>query len=602
MVTVSEIGMNDLRDLLLCRQPQKRRILAAAPGSGLMARVAAESGADFLMVLSAGAYRQAGVGSLASLLPFANSNLLTEQLLREEILPRVGTLPAVAGVFAADETIDLERHLRHLQRLGAAGVVNWPAIGFIDGTLRHCLEEADCGIAIEAEMLGRARAMGLVTIGFALSVDAALAFVEAGVDALILDVGLTADVLDAAAKRDRLQQAIARLAEMTAAVRGGQHRPACLCFGGPITTEEDVEQVFRAVPLDGMAGGSVFERLPVEASVASKLRRFRSAMEPPHESSPTGGLGSLVGTSAGMVEVFGLVRRVARHDVSVLIEGDTGTGKELVAGEIHRLSRRVGRPFITLNCGAIPDGLLESELFGHEKGSFTGADRRRIGKFEIAQGGTLFLDEVADLSPRGQVALLRVLQQQEITRVGGDHVIAVDVRIVVASNRPLLELAREAGFRTDLYYRLAAVTIRIPPLRDRPGDLPALVMHLIERLAVEHDRPPARPTAEFLDRLANHAWPGNVRELEQVLREAVIREDGPHLEGRFFRPSCRIPGPDRQPHAAACQPSNMPTSERRLIAENAVQQARGNKSRAAVRLGITRKTLYAWLREERPGG
>ncbi len=565
-----------------------------------MARVAAESGADFLLALSAGAYRQAGVGSLASLLPFANSNLLAEQLLREEILPRVGTLPAVAGVFAADETIDLERHLRHLQHLGAAGIVNWPAIGFIDGTLRQCLEEADCGVSIEAEMLGRARAMGLVTIGFALSVEAALAFTEAGVDALILDVGLTADVIDASDKRDRLQQAIAHLAEMVQAVRGGQHRPACLCFGGPITTEEDVEHVFRAVPLDGLAGGSVFERLPVEAAVAAKLRRFRAIMEKPRESPAVCGLGTLVGTSAGMIEVFGLTRRVAEHDVSVLIEGETGTGKELVAGEIHRLSRRVGRPFITLNCGAIPDGLLESELFGHEKGAFTGADRRRIGKFEIAQGGTLFLDEVADLSPRGQVALLRVLQQQEITRVGGDQCIAVDVRIVAASNRPLLELAQEGGFRTDLYYRLAAVTIRIPAVRDRLGDLPALVTHLIDRLTVEHDRPLTRPTAEFLDRLAHHAWPGNVRELEQVLREAVIREDGPQLEGRFFRPSSRLPGHDRQSHGVAHAPPNMPSSERRTIAERAVQQARGNKSRAASRLGITRKTLYAWLREAQP--
>src|SRR5439155_12117494 len=212
------------------------------------------------------------------------------------------------------------------------------------------------------------------------------------------------------------------------------------------------------------------------------------------------------------------------------VEAGSGVGKGRLATQIHRLSSRAHGPLVTLNCGAIPDTLLESELFGHEKGAFTGADRRRLGKFELADKGTLFLDEIADLSPHGQVALLRAIQQREITRVGGDRSRPVDVRILAASNRPLAVLVEQGRFRADLYYRLNGVAIRLPPLRQRLEDSPLLVEHILSRLRVQFKRKLRGLSAGFSAKLDAHDWPGNIRELEQVLVQAAMLEDGPILD------------------------------------------------------------------------
>ena len=244
----------------------------------------------------------------------------------------------------------------------------------------------------------------------------------------------------------------------------------------------------------------------------------------------------MLGRSPRMQELFGLIRRVAPFDVNVCIEGESGSGKELVAVHLHKLNRRANQPFVTLNCGAIPDTLLESELFGHEKGAFTGADRRRLGKFELAQGGTLFLDEIADLSPHGQVALLRAIQQREITRVGGDRPIPIDVRIVAASNQSLLRLSDQGRFRPDLYHRLNNVTLHVPPLRDRLGDLPVLIEDILARQQVQLGRRISGVSPRFLAKLNRHAWPGNVRELQHVLAQAALLEENLVLEGLHFQP------------------------------------------------------------------
>lgn len=302
-------------------------------------------------------------------------------------------------------------------------------------------------------------------------------------------------------------------------------------------------------------------------------------------------MGDMIGSSTPMRRVFDLIKRVAPRDVNIVIQGESGTGKELVATLLHKLSPRGTRAFVTLNCGAIAESLLESELFGHEKGAFTGAHRRRLGKFELAHRGTLFLDEIADLSPHAQVSLLRALQQREITRVGGEGAIPVDVRIVSASHQDLAERVAAGLFRADLYYRLNGLTMVIPPLRERPADLPLLAETILRRLCVQWNLPPRRISARFLERMTRHAWPGNVRELQHIIGQALLLEDSRVLDGIHFQV---------EPHGE--QRSSPPALEnisvsRRETAEHALQAANGNKSAAAARLGITRKTLYAWLQK-----
>ncbi len=592
----SVAGVGRLRQLVTGPQDRQRSLVAVVAGSGLVARCAVEADADLLMVLSAGLYRNLGTGSLAAFLPCGNANDQTESLLRDHVLPRARQVPIVAGVYAPDETIALETRFERLASLGVAGVVNWPAVGLIDGAFREAIEAEGLGTQCESAMLSRAKSAGFVTFGFALTTTEVRCYVDAGVDGLILDLGLTRTVDDIRQKRDQLQRAIAQLNELLSVARNGSADRLCLVFGGPLTTPEDLEEVLRYTRVDGFAGGSVFERLPVQNILTSTIRSFKSVVIGRGKQESSAGLASIIGRTSSMQDVFDMIRRVAPHDVNVCIEGETGTGKELVATQLHCLSYRASQPFITLNCGAIPEHLLESEFFGHEKGSFTSADRRRLGKFELAQSGTLFLDEIADLSPRGQVALLRAIQQREINRVGGDQPIPIDVRIVVASNQPLAEAVRQKRFREDLYYRLNFVTIEVPPLRARVDDIPLLVDNILATLQVRLNRRLGGISREFLDKLRVHHWPGNVRELEHVIGQAALREDGPELQGNRFTPVDY--GHYDAPSTTTHRFHEMTAADRQAAATQAVATAHGNKSRAARALGISRKTLYIWLHGE----
>ncbi len=238
----------------------------------------------------------------------------------------------------------------------------------------------------------------------------------------------------------------------------------------------------------------------------------------------------IVGRSPALAAVLDKVRRVAPTDATVLIYGETGTGKELIARAIHSASQRADKPLIKLNCAALPAGLVESELFGHEKGAFTGAIARRTGRFELADGGTIFLDEIGELPADTQAKLLRVLQEHEFDPVGGTAPRTVDVRVIAATNRDLLKAVRERLFREDLYYRLSVFPIRIPPLRERSVDIPLLAMFLLEKYAGRIGRRFEGIAPDTLQRLATYPWPGNVRELENVLERAVILAAGPMLE------------------------------------------------------------------------
>jgi len=261
----------------------------------------------------------------------------------------------------------------------------------------------------------------------------------------------------------------------------------------------------------------------IEEAVAS----VRRILERQRLSGETG----LIGESAAIREVLVKVEQIAPVSSTVLIEGESGTGKELVARAIHRLSPRRNKPFIAVNVGALPETLLESELFGHEKGAFTGAAERRLGRFELAQGGTIFLDEIGEIPPNVQVKLLRVLEQREVTRVGGTVTIPVDVRVVAATNNPLRDAVEQGSFRADLYYRLNVLRVYLPPLRERRGDIQILVRRFVRDLTKEHDRPFHGISAEAMQLLADYPWPGNVRELRNLVESMVVlapgREVGP---------------------------------------------------------------------------
>src|SRR5512138_3207684 len=262
----------------------------------------------------------------------------------------------------------------------------------------------------------------------------------------------------------------------------------------------------------------------------------------------------LVGSSEPMRRVLEQIRKVAPTDATVLVLGESGTGKELVARAVHDGSPRREKPFVSISCAAIPEGLLESELFGHEKGSFTGAIRRKLGRFELAHEGTLFLDEVGEIPPAVQVKLLRVLQERRFERVGGEETVEVDVRVVSATNRDLARMVAEGGFREDLYYRLNVVPIELPPLRERPGDVEELARWFVGQLAPRIGRAVKGFTPEALELLRRHRWPGNVRELENVVEQALVFADA-----ELVRPEDLPAGVRRAPAAPA-----LPAGDRTL--------------------------------------
>jgi two-component system response regulator HydG len=307
--------------------------------------------------------------------------------------------------------------------------------------------------------------------------------------------------------------------------------------------------------------------------------------------------GEIVGESVEMGEVFRWIERVARSDSTVMIYGESGTGKELVARAIHAGSPRKSGPFIRVNCGALTEGLLESELFGHEKGAFTGAERQRRGRFELADGGTLFLDEVATISQTTQIRLLRVLQERELERVGGEETIPVDVRIIAATNTPAEELQKGDSFREDLFYRLHVVPVTIPPLRGRKTDVPVLARHFLGKLRERTNHMVEDLSEVALERLEEYDWPGNVRELENVMERALVLAEGAVLEEDDLPFLASGDSLDTTLIDAAIPRGGLDLNqaveglEERLL-RRALEQARGVKAEAARLLGLKTSALY----------
>jgi len=322
---------------------------------------------------------------------------------------------------------------------------------------------------------------------------------------------------------------------------------------------------------------------------------------------------SIVGESAALRSAMDLARRVAPTRSTVLITGETGTGKELIASLIHRASLRSGGPLVKVNCAALPETLLESELFGHERGAFTGADRQRTGRFEEASGGTLFLDEVGDMSTATQSKLLRVLQDQEFHRVGGTRILRTDARIVSATNQDLEERIAEGLFREDLFFRLNVIRIHLPPLRDRAEDLIALAHHFLQRFARDLERPLRGFEEAALNRIRSHSWPGNVRELHNAIERAALMAEGPRIRAEdlslFENPANG--GPRRWLSELPAEGVSLSEVERELVLE-ALRRTGYVQKHAADLLGVSRRKLNymiqrmgithtAWRRNRGPG-
>jgi transcriptional regulator with GAF, ATPase, and Fis domain len=356
-----------------------------------------------------------------------------------------------------------------------------------------------------------------------------------------------------------------------------------------------------------------FQRLAEEARIASEAReraeRLEATVETLSKELASREKRRVVGISPTWKETLVSVGRVAPSDTTVLVTGESGTGKEVIANLVHQGSSRAEKPLVAINCAALPEQLLESELFGHEKGAFTGAITTKVGRIEQAAGGTLFLDEIAEMSPLVQAKLLRVLQEKEFQRVGGTRTLRADVRIIAATNRDLIEAIASHAFREDLYYRLNVFEIHVPALRERPEDVLVLAEFFLEDLGRTMGRPAAGISREAREWLLEHSWPGNARELRNTIERAILLCDGGLITRRH------LPAVPREsvhtsttvalvPASGAALPAggvDLEAVERNLV-ERALGQSRGNKSKAARLLGLTRAQLYSRIEKYGLGG
>ncbi len=381
-------------------------------------------------------------------------------------------------------------------------------------------------------------------------------------------------------------------------------RPAVLMMTAYGNIETAVEAMKRGA-VDFLTKPVNLERLEVLIQRALKTKTLEVEVQQLHERlDEKFKLEGIIGTSLQLKAVIDKMKLVAPSRATILIEGESGTGKELIAQAIHQASPRLRGAFVAVHCAALSENLLESELFGHERGSFTGATERRVGRFESADGGTLFLDEIGEISQSTQVKLLRFLETKAVERVGGSKPIELDVRLVAATNRNLEHLVRTGKFREDLFFRINVVRLMMPPLRDRPGDIPLLLAHFIRHFSEENSVPPLTVEAGALRTLQAYAWPGNIRELRNFCENAVVLRRGGalteyDLEAKFRTSAPPAAGgqPERsEGHAGTVPPPASPSlsveeNEKHLLRE-ALLKSRGNRTKAAALMGVSRRTLH----------
>lgn len=354
-------------------------------------------------------------------------------------------------------------------------------------------------------------------------------------------------------------------------------------FSNSVALEEDLRLLTIVASMIAQAVRLRLEYLRERKALLEENLRLQSELKEKFRPA------NMIGRSNAMQRVYDAIQQVAKSDATVLIRGESGVGKELVAHSIHYNSPRAGGPFIRVSCAALPESIIESELFGHEKGAFTGALQQRRGRFELAHGGTIFLDEIGDLSPHTQVRLLRVLQEREFERVGGNQTIKVDVRVIAATNRDLEKLIEEGKFRQDLYYRLNVFPIHIPPLRERRTDIPDLANFFVEKYSKANGKFVRRLSTPAIDMLMSYHWPGNVRELENVIERAVLLTTDDVIHGHHLPPTLQTAEASNTPMSGTLE-ATLAQVEKEMLVE-ALKKNRGNKAAAARELGITERIM-----------
>jgi DNA-binding NtrC family response regulator len=592
----------------------RRFLVGAAIGTGLTAKAAAKGGADFLLALNAGRIRVLGGSSIACMLPLSDNNRAVMNFSRAEILTRVA-LPVYFGACVFDPACDLKALVQQVRVAGFHGICNFPTAVHFDGAMRSCLEQAGVGFEREVALMRLAREAGLQTCGYVRQMDEALLMADADVDLLCINYGWNAGGVSGVPSHYSLDEAAEHARAVFDAVRAKHPKLLCIVEGGPITTPDQAQTVARISGANGYIGGSTIDRIPLEAAVAETTSAYKAVaqLQSHIHSLKSEWLGDghefgLIGRSAAITHVVHVIRKVAENNISVLISGENGTGKELVARAIHLSSARCKQRMVAINCAAIPRDLLESELFGHEVGAFTGAVKARVGRFEQAHGTTLLLDEIGDLELSLQAKLLRVLEDGVFERLGSNTSHRTDARLLCASNRPLRKMVAEGSFREDLFYRLSAVEVRLPPLRERIEDIPLLVRYLLPSIVQEINPRVREMDASAYRALMQHHWPGNVRELRNVLERSVVmceREivsvgDLPVLHDEMPREtrenssqpaSGKLGGPVSIVRQVLAGGEDRPETEREWILA-ALRRNRFRRHATATELGLARKTLY----------
>ncbi|MDR3375052.1 MAG: phosphoenolpyruvate hydrolase family protein [Ancalomicrobiaceae bacterium] len=588
--------------------------IGAAIGAGLVARSAVRGGADFILALNAGRVRVMGAPSAVCMLPIHESNAFVAEFARREILGRVN-VPVLFGASTFNPRTDVRALVKQIAAWGFDGIINFPSVILLDAEARAGMARYGLGWRREVELIAAAHEAGLLAAAYVRTGDQAIDMAEAGSDLVCVNFGWTAGgVAGEPATQDTAGAAV----EAKAVFRQVRRlRPKVLCFveGGPIATPQGAAEVCQASNADGYIASSTVDRIPLETAVFDAAAAFkavtgltRKVEALKNEMLGDGRRFGLIGRSAAMAALVRMIERLADSDLTVLIHGPSGTGKELVAQALHRGSHRRDRPLIAVNCAAIPRDLLESELFGFERGAFTGANRARLGRFEEANGGTLFLDEIGDLDLGLQSKLLRVLESGVVERLGSSQPHSLNVRVLCATHRDLRALSGDGRFREDLFFRLSQLEIRVPSLAERIEDIPLLAHSFLSTFATRHGG-----SAKVIDNAAYqllmaHLWPGNVRELRNVVQQAAILTDGEVIGAADLTALLDTQGqggPAAKRHAtglplakaapAAPAPSSA-ESERDWIIE-ALRRNRFRRAATASELGLSRKTLYNKIRE-----
>lgn len=579
---------------------KKEPLIGVSIGNGRSARQAQRGGADLLIALNAGRFRMSGAPSMLSMLPYANSNDMVYDFATKEILPKIHKIPVLFGACAQDPTISHSDLIDKLVTSGFQGINNFPTVSLVDGVYREYLEENNEGFSCEVELLRLASEKGMFTVAFAVTRDEAILMAKANVDILCIHFGWTyIHRPEEKNIKPYVDTLINKTNEILNVVNEINPNIIPMIYGGSIVINTDVmKRFYEETEVVGYFGGSVFDVIPVEDNIKNALENFKSMnrvnqLENENEILKSlliekQGARPLLGNSEHMVKLRTLVKKVSNHDANILIMGESGTGKDLVVKTIHYSSDRAIYPFKKVNCASIPINQIESELFGHEKGAFLGADKQRIGRFESANNGTLFLDNIIELDLNVQAKLLRVIQDKEFERVGGSETIEVDIRIISTTNSDLVKAVKENKFREDLFYLLNVLTIDLPPLKEHKEDIPLLTTNFLKTINDRHHSD-AKVSAKVMDAFMSYDWPGNIRELKNALERGVILCDGSQIDVSCLPSSISILI-SKDSTVNYIKNSSM-IIEKELIIEE-LKKLNWNQTHVAKKLGVTRRTLY----------